>query len=360
MNTACSIPGSVMLSVQLARPVTRAGSSLRHRPPPTNFSGAWVTCVPPLGRCVLNQLVPMLLDELDGLPDVLVARAAAQVPFQAFPYLPLRRVRILLQEADGGHDHAGRAVAALETVRLVESLLHRMPHTVLRDAPDGGDLVPVGLHRKDRARLDRLPVDVDRAGPATGRIAPRVHAPDPEVLPEMMEQQQSRFHLGHVGVPVHRHLDPTQPSLLSLKWTQRLYDSSKNYVLPAFPRPLSTYLHTPHCSPMFRGFCSPYPFLVESAGSLARQVFLCTLPIERHRQPQALRRGCRISALSAELRTLLMKGTFGSGTYVRRVGAFCGTEALPGADRAPRSLRPRARQRPRPHPAGLLRRQRER
>src|ERR671921_627863 len=171
MNTACSIPGSVMLSVQVARPVTRAGSSLRSTPPPTNFSGAWVT-LPPLGCRVLGQLVRVLLDELDGLHDVLVARATAQVPFQAFSYLLLRRIRILLQEADGGHDHARRAIAALETVRLVECLLHRMPHTVLRYAPDGGDLVPVSLHRKYRTRLDRLPVDVDRASPATSRVAP--------------------------------------------------------------------------------------------------------------------------------------------------------------------------------------------
>src|ERR687897_3834644 len=112
MNTACNIPGSLMLSVQLARPVTRAGSSLRGTPPPTNFSGAWVTCAPSLGRRVLGQLIRVLLDELDGLHDVLVARAAAQVPFQTIPDLLLRRVRILLQEADGGHDHARRAVAA--------------------------------------------------------------------------------------------------------------------------------------------------------------------------------------------------------------------------------------------------------
>src|SRR5919199_1520341 len=166
MNTACSIPGSLMLSVQLARPVTRARSSLRGTPPPTNFSGAWVTCFPPLGRSVLGHLVLVLLDELDGLHDVLVARAAAQVPFQAIPYLLLCRVRILPQQADGGHDHAWRAIAALQTVRLVEGLLHRMPHAVLRDAPDGGDLMPVSLHRQYRARFDRLPVDVDRAGPA--------------------------------------------------------------------------------------------------------------------------------------------------------------------------------------------------
>src|ERR671910_3023211 len=100
MNTAWSIPGSVMLSVQLARPVTRAGSSLRSTPPPTNFSGAWVTLFPPLGRRVLGHLVLVLLDELHSLHDVLVASAAAQIPFQAFPDLLLRRVRVLLQQAD--------------------------------------------------------------------------------------------------------------------------------------------------------------------------------------------------------------------------------------------------------------------
>src|ERR687897_367583 len=261
MKTACSIPGSLMLSVQVARPVTRAGSSLRSTPPPTNFSGAWVTVVPPLGRRVLGQLVRVLLYELDGLHDVLVARATAQVPFQAFSYLLLRRIRILLQEADGGHDHTRRAVAALETMRLVECLLHRMPYTVLRYAPDCGDLVPVSLHRKDCTRLDRLPVDVDRAGPATGRVAPRMHATDPKVLPEMMEQQQPRFHLSHVGVTVYRHLYPTQPSLLSPKRTQRLYDSSEIHVLAAFPRPLSTYLHPPRF-PLHSAVLLPRPLYI--------------------------------------------------------------------------------------------------
>src|SRR5215208_3087415 len=217
MKTACSIPGSLMLSVQVARPVTRAGSSLRSTPPPTNFSGAWVTLFPPLGRRVPSHLVRVLLDELDGLHDVLVAGATAQVPFQAFSYLLLRRIGILLQQADGGHDHARRAVAALQAVRLVEGLLHRMPHAVLRNAPDGGDLVPVSLHRQYRARLDRLPVDVDRAGPATGRVASRMHAPYPEVLSEMVKQEQPRLYLSHVGLSVYSHLDPTQPSLLSPK-----------------------------------------------------------------------------------------------------------------------------------------------
>src|SRR5215213_2090232 len=102
MNTACSIPGSLMLSVQFARPVTKAGSSLRGTPPPTNFSGAWVTCVPPLESRVLGHLILVLLDQLDGLDDVLVARAAAQVPFETLPNLLFRGLRLLPQQADGG------------------------------------------------------------------------------------------------------------------------------------------------------------------------------------------------------------------------------------------------------------------
>src|ERR687898_47282 len=262
MNTACSIPGSVMLSVQVARPVTRAGSSLRGTPPPTNFSGAWVTLFPPLGCRVLGHLVLVLLDELDGFHDVLVARAAAQVPFQAFPDLLLRRVGVLLQQADGGHDHARRAITALQTVRLVECLLHRMPHTVLRDAPDGGDLVPVGLHRKDRARLDRLPVDVDRAGPATGRVTPSVHAPYPKVLPEMMEQEQPRFHLSHVGVPVYRHLYPAQPSLLSPMWIERPCDSpATTFYRLATDR--CQRIYTRRVFPLHSAVLLPFPFLLE-------------------------------------------------------------------------------------------------
>src|SRR5215212_1306402 len=179
MNTACSIPGSLMLSVQLARPVTRAGSSLRSTPPPTYFSGASVTLVPPSG----HGLVHVLLCELDGLHDVLVSGAAAKISLETLTDLLLRCVRLLLEEAYGGHDHTRRAVAALEPMRLVKGLLHGVPQPVLHDALHRRDLVPVGLHSQDRARLDGLTVEQDRTGPAVGGVAPGVHTPDPEVLP---------------------------------------------------------------------------------------------------------------------------------------------------------------------------------
>src|SRR5215218_7580634 len=273
MNTTCSIPGSLMLSVQLALPVTRARSSLRGTPPPTNFSGAWVTSFPPLGSRVLGHLVPVLLDELDGLHDVLVARAAAQVPFQALPYLLLCRVRILLEQADGGHDHARCSVAALQNVRLVEGLLHRMPHTVLRDAPDGGDLVPVSLHRQDRARLDRLPVDVDRAGPATGRVASRMYAPDPQVLSEMVKQEQPRLYLSHVGLSVYSHLDPTQPSLLSPKIHSAPVRLARNPRSIDFPQAAVNVFYMSSVFPLHPAVSLPLPLSVRKCRQSSTAAF---------------------------------------------------------------------------------------
>src|SRR5215210_2510671 len=42
-----------------------------------------------------------------------------------------------------------------------------------------------------------------------------VHAPDPEVLPQVVEEQKPRLYLGHVRAAVYRHLYPLQKILLS-------------------------------------------------------------------------------------------------------------------------------------------------
>jgi hypothetical protein len=44
----CSMPGSVMLSVQLVRPVMSRASSFRRRAAPTSWSSVTVTTPPPL------------------------------------------------------------------------------------------------------------------------------------------------------------------------------------------------------------------------------------------------------------------------------------------------------------------------
>ena len=66
----------------------------------------------------------------DRLDDVVIARAAAQVAFEADPDLLLGRVRVLVEQADRRHHHARGAVAALQAVVLHEGLLHRMQRAV--------------------------------------------------------------------------------------------------------------------------------------------------------------------------------------------------------------------------------------
>jgi len=119
---------------------------------------------------------------LNGLDDVVVAGAAAEVPFEPVPDLLLGRVRDVLQQARGRHDHAGRAVAALQRMVLRECALHRMEPTGA-EAFDRHHVPAVGLHGEDGAALDRLPVQVDGARAAGAGVAAHVRAREPELLP---------------------------------------------------------------------------------------------------------------------------------------------------------------------------------
>src|SRR5450432_4738753 len=79
-------------------------------------------------RCVLH-----------GLDDVDVARAAAQVSRDRFADLQLGWLRIVRKQRRAGHQHAGRAEAALQAVLVPERLLDGVQLAVLLQAFDGGD-----------------------------------------------------------------------------------------------------------------------------------------------------------------------------------------------------------------------------
>src|SRR6476646_5085979 len=73
--------------------------------------------------------------------DVVVARAAADVPLDRVPDLVVARVRVVGEEVRGDHDHAGGAEPALEPVLLPERVLERVQRAVARlHALDRGDL----------------------------------------------------------------------------------------------------------------------------------------------------------------------------------------------------------------------------
>ena len=112
----------------------------------------------------------------NGLDDVVVAGAAAEVPLEPFADRLLARRVPVLDQRDRRHHHPRRAVAALERVVVVERLLHGMQLAVRRETLDRRDLRAVGLDAEHRARLRRGAVDEHRAGAARRRVAADVRA----------------------------------------------------------------------------------------------------------------------------------------------------------------------------------------
>ncbi len=106
------------------------------------------------------------------------------------------------EQVDRGHDHAGGAEPALETVLLPEGGLHRVEVVAVGEALDGLDLRAVGLDREHRAGLDGLAIDVDRAGAALAGVAADVRAGQVEILPQGLDEESPRLDVELPGRPI--------------------------------------------------------------------------------------------------------------------------------------------------------------
>src|SRR3954462_14326754 len=101
----------------------RASSLRLSRPKPIGRSWSGITAM--RLRLLLRRGL-VLRRPADGRDDVLVARAAAYTAGDRGADLVLGRVRVLVQQRPRGHDHPGRAEAALQRVLLVEAQLDRV------------------------------------------------------------------------------------------------------------------------------------------------------------------------------------------------------------------------------------------
>ena len=161
------------------------------------------------------------------LDDVLVAGAAAEVALEAVPDLVLARIGVLGEEADGGHHHPRRAVAALEPVLLVERLLERMQRAVVGEPFDRRQLRPVRLDAEQRARLDRLAVQEHGAGAARGGVAADVRPGQTETLAQDVDEELTRLQVELVANAVDSKRDTFHGGLLvSGAESRRAYYSS--------------------------------------------------------------------------------------------------------------------------------------
>src|SRR5882757_196012 len=106
------------------------------------------------------------------LDDIMVASAAADIALQLMADGGLVEfAAVAVDDVDRRHDHARRAIAALQSVIVAERRLHRVQFVALRDTLDGGDAGAVGLPDQHRTGLDRPAIDMHDAGAALAGVA---------------------------------------------------------------------------------------------------------------------------------------------------------------------------------------------
>src|SRR4051794_25513854 len=125
-----------------------------------------------------------------GLDDVVIAGAAADIAFELLAQRGLVELAaVAVHDVDRGHDHARRAVAALQAVIVAERRLHRVQFVALGDAFDGGDAGARGLSGQHGAGFDRPAVDMDDTGAALAGVAADMGAGQVEVFAEQVDEE---------------------------------------------------------------------------------------------------------------------------------------------------------------------------
>ena len=124
----------------------------------------------------------------DGVEDLGVAGAAAEVAGELLADDVVARVRDALEQRRGRDDEAGRAEAALHGARVDERLLDPVQPVLAAQPFDRPDLVPVGLRGQDEARADELAVEQHRARAALALLARVLRAGQAERVAQRRQQ----------------------------------------------------------------------------------------------------------------------------------------------------------------------------
>ena len=137
---------------------------------PSTFSSASTRVAGFTDKLVLSHgdfLLPVRGSGLDGIHDLLVARAAAQIAGNRLADFDAVRARIGSQQRLARQDHARDAETALHRAVINKRLL-QIAGTAVRAAHafDRDHLAAAGLGRQRQAAIDQPPIQQHRAGPA--------------------------------------------------------------------------------------------------------------------------------------------------------------------------------------------------
>src|SRR6185369_16084150 len=96
---------------------------------------------------------------LDGIDDLHVAGAPAQISCDRLFDFVARRMRIYIEQRSRSDQHAWRADAALCAATFEKSLLKRIEPPVSREAFDGQNSRAVHLTEWNETRVDHFAID---------------------------------------------------------------------------------------------------------------------------------------------------------------------------------------------------------
>src|SRR5207302_7075682 len=128
----------------------------------------------------------------DGLENLLIAGAAAQIARQGFTNLIARRVRMLVEQRLGRDEQPRRAVPALRRAEVGEGVLQRMKASVGGEPFDRCDAPAVALEAEHEAREHGPIVEQDGARAALAELAAVLGPAQVQIFTKDLEQRLVR------------------------------------------------------------------------------------------------------------------------------------------------------------------------
>jgi hypothetical protein len=147
----------------------------------------------------------------DGFEQVGITAAAAEIAVERRDDLLTRWILFFAEERDGGHDHAGDAIAALHALVLDEGFLDRVKLgvglIVGAEAFNGLDFFTRRGGDRSKATLDWPAIDQDGAGAAGTFAATVFGAGESQVLAKHIEQRPVRLGRNLAGLAIEGELN---------------------------------------------------------------------------------------------------------------------------------------------------------
>ncbi len=126
---------------------------------------------------------------LDGLEDLQVSRAAAEVAGERLANPLARRRGVAVEQRLGRDENPRRAVAALRAAEVGERLLQRMQPAIRGEPFDRRHASAGVVDREGQTREDGFAVDEHRAGAALAELAAVLGAGELQVFAQHLEQR---------------------------------------------------------------------------------------------------------------------------------------------------------------------------